>query len=85
MTQFYDKSSYTHRKQKKQYDNTQMPPKTSIKQRLLTDLGRSVGVTKATKLVLLNRFTGSQPSHYPQKLCYQKRELTNDFKCTIHE
>ena len=27
------------------------------------DLGRSVGVTMATKLVWLNRFTGTQPSH----------------------
>ena len=48
---------------KKQRDNTQTPPKTSITQRLRTDLRRSVGVTIATKLVWLNRFTGSQPSH----------------------
>ena len=39
------------------------PPKTSITQRLRTDLGRSVGVTIATQLVWLNRCTGSQPSH----------------------
>ena len=39
------------------------PPKTSITQRLRTDLGRSAGVTIATQLVWLNRFTGSQPSH----------------------
>ena len=38
-------------------------PKTSITQRLRTDLGRSAGVTIATQLVWLNRFTGSQPSH----------------------
>ena len=50
-------------KPKKQRDNTQMPPKTSITQRLQTDLGRSVGVTIATQLVWLNRTTGSQPSH----------------------
>ena len=37
-------------------------PKTSITQRLRTDLERSVGVTIATQLVWLNRFTGSQPS-----------------------
>ena len=48
------------------------PPKTSITQRLRTDLGRSAGVTKATQLVWLNRFTGSQPSHLPQKPCNQK-------------
>ena len=48
---------------KKQSDNTKTPPKTSITQRLLTDLGRPVRVTTATQLVWLNRFTGSQPSH----------------------
>ena len=37
--------------------------KTLITQRLRTDLGRSVGVMKATQLVWLNRFTGSLPSH----------------------
>ena len=50
-------------KPKKQRDNTQMPPKTSITQRLRTDLGRSVGVTTATQLVWLNWFTEFQPSH----------------------
>ena len=50
-------------KSKKQPDNTKTPPKTSITQRLRNDLGRSVGVTTATQLVWLNRFTGSQPSH----------------------
>ena len=51
-----EKSSKQHR------DNTKMPQKTSITQRLRTDLGRSVGVT-TTQLVRLKRFTGSQPSH----------------------
>ena len=50
-------------KSKKQRDNTKTPPKTSITQRLRTDLRRSVGVTKAIHLVWLNRFTGSQPSN----------------------
>ena len=36
------------------------------------DLGRSVGLTTATKLVWLNLFMGSQTSHLPQKLCNQK-------------
>ena len=36
---------------KKKRDNTNTPPKTSITQRLRTDLGRSVGVTTATQLV----------------------------------
>ena len=50
-------------KSKNQGDNIKTPPKTSITQRLRTDLGRSVGVTIATQLVWLNRFTGSQPSN----------------------
>ena len=63
LTKSYDKSHYTHRKKsKKQRDNTKMPQKTSITQRLRTDLGRSVGVTTVTQLVLLNQLTGSQPS-----------------------
>ena len=50
-------------KPQKQRDNTQTPPKTSITQRLRTDLGRSVKVMIATQLVWFNRFMGSQPSH----------------------
>ena len=56
-------------KSKEQRDNTKTPPNTSITQRLRTDLGRSVGVAIATKLVWLNRLTGYQPSHSPQQLC----------------
>ena len=41
LTQSYDKTPYI----RKPKDNTQTPPKTSITQRLRTDLGRSVGVT----------------------------------------
>ena len=55
--------TYLSRLAKKQRDNTKMQPKTSITQRLWTDLGRSVGVTIATQLVWLNRLTGSQTSH----------------------
>ena len=50
-------------KSKKQPINTKTQPKTSISQRLRTDLGRSVGVTIATQLVCLNRLMGSQTSH----------------------
>ena len=71
LTQSYDKSPYTDRKIKKQRDNTKTPPKTSITQRLQTDLGRSVRVTIATQLVWLNQFTGSQPSHSPQQFSIQ--------------
>ena len=47
------------------------PQKSSIKQQLQTDLGRSVGVTTATQLVWLTWFTGP-PSHSPQQPCNQK-------------
>ena len=45
LTQSYDKTLYTNRKFEKPKDNTQTPPKTSITQRLRTDLGRAGGVT----------------------------------------
>ena len=45
LTQSYDKTPYTKTEIRKPKDNTQTPPKTSITQRLRTDLGRSVGVT----------------------------------------
>ena len=51
-------------KSKKQRDNTEKrTPKTSITQRLGTELGRSAGVTTVTPLVWLNRFTSAQLSH----------------------
>ena len=55
LTQSCDKSTYTHRKSKKQRDNIKHATKTLITQRLRTDLGRSVGVTAVTQLVWLNR------------------------------
>ena len=39
----------------KQKKNTKTPPKSSVTQRLRTDLGRSVGVTTVIQLVWLNR------------------------------
>ena len=66
LTQSYDKRPYTHRKihkKKPQRDNIKTPQITSITQRLLTDLGRSVGVTAVTPLMWLNWFTSAQPSH----------------------
>ena len=66
------KASTPREKPKKQRDNTKTPPKTSITQRLRTDLGRSGRVSIATQLVWLNRFMGSQPFHIPQKPSYQK-------------
>ena len=49
MTQSYDKSPYSKRNVKMTTQTT--PQKSSITERLQTDLGRSVGVTMATQLV----------------------------------
>ena len=47
--------------------------KSSIKQRLQTDLGRSVGVTKATQLVWFTRFTGPNlPTHRNSRVIEDK-------------
>ena len=53
LTQSYDKSPYTHGNVKRAVTTQTTPQKSSIKQRLRTDLGRSVGVTTATQLVWL--------------------------------
>ena len=59
LTQSNDKSPYTNRKSQKGKVTTQTTPqKSSIKQQLQTDLGRSVGVTTATQLVWFTGFTG---------------------------
>ena len=60
-------------KSKGQSDNacTNNATKSSIKQKLRTDLGRSVGVTAANQLVLLTWFTGP-PFQSPQQPCNQK-------------
>ena len=58
LTQSYDKSPYTHGNVKREVTTQTTPQKSSIKQRLRTDLGRSVGVTTATQLVWLTWFTG---------------------------
>ena len=56
---------------KGQSDNTNNATKSSITQRLPTDLGRSFGVTTATQLVWLTGLR-AQPSHFPQQPCNQK-------------
>ena len=64
LTQSYDKSPYTHGNVKRAVTTQTTPQKSSIKQRLRTDLGRSVGVTTATQLVWFTRFTGPNlPTH----------------------
>ena len=58
---------------KKQRDKTKTQPKTSIAQRLRTDLGRSFEAMTVIQLLWLNRITESQLSHFLlQKLWNQK-------------
>ena len=60
LTQSYDKSPYTNRNVKRaKWQHKKMQQKSSITQRLRTDLGRSVGVTTATQLVWLTWFMGT--------------------------
>ena len=54
--------------------------KTSITQRMRTDLGWLVGVAEVIKLVRLNRFSGDKPSNYTQKLCNQMDININNCK-----
>ena len=56
---------------KGQSDNTNNATTSSITQRLRIDLGRSVGVHTATRLVWLTGVR-AQPSNSPQQLCNQK-------------
>ena len=65
LTQFYDKSPYINRKVKSEKWTTKTQPNTSITQRLLIDLGRSVGKITATQLVWLTSLR-AKPSDYSQ-------------------
>ena len=67
---------------KGQSDKQTTPQKSSIKQRLRTDLGRSVGVTTATQLVWLTWFTGP-PSHSPQQPCTDGADDLLHFKVSF--
>ena len=59
LTQSNDKSPYTNRNVKRaKWQHKERHKKSSIKQQLRTDLGRSVGVTTATQLVWLTWFCG---------------------------
>ena len=53
-------------------DNTNNATKSSIKQQLRTDLGRSVGVTTTTQLVWFTRFTG------PNLPCHRNSRVIED-------
>ena len=68
------KAATPTKQSKMQRDNRKTPPKTSITQRLRTDLGRSVGVTIATQLVWLNQLKWFQHSHSSQQLCNRGHE-----------
>ena len=60
------------RDQTKSYDKTPTPIEKSKKQRDNTKTHQNFDyATIATQLVRLDRFTGSKPSHLPEKLCYQ--------------
>ena len=52
------KPLYPRKCQKGKVKTQTAPQKSSIKQRLRPDLGRSVGVTTATQLVWFTRFSG---------------------------
>ena len=62
LTQSYDKTPYTNRKFKNQR-TTHKSHQNFDYTTIADDLGRSVGVATVIKLVWLNRFTGTQPSH----------------------
>ena len=69
LTQSYDKSPYTNRNVKRaKWQHKPTPQKSSIKQRLRTDLGRSVGVTTATKLVWLTGLRAHLPTNHNSRL-----------------
>ena len=67
----------TEKKPKKQHDNTKTPPKTSITQRLWTDLEQSVGVTTATQLMHGKTGSSLRDPNLPtnSKNCVIKRTL----------
>ena len=69
LTQSYDKSPYTNRNVKRaKWQHKQRHKKSSIKQRLRTDLGRSVGVTTATQLVWLTGLRAHLPTNRNSRL-----------------
>ena len=61
LTNSYDENHYTNGKINYHWEHKNATKK-YIAQLLRTDFGRSVDVTTAIQLVLLNRSTGTQPS-----------------------
>ena len=62
----------TEKKTQKKRDNTETKPKTSITQRLRTDLGRSIGVTIAIRIMCLIRLTVSPTFPLTEKVVLSK-------------
>ena len=79
LTQSYDENPYTNRK----FNNQLTTQRRQQKLRLRNDCGptpRSVRVTTAIQLVLLNRIPGTLTSHLSQQPCNQKNPQLNFFK-----
>ena len=69
LIQSYDKKPLHKQKcQKGKVTTQRTPQKSSIKQRLRTDLGRSVGVTTATQLVWLTGLRAQLPTNRNSRL-----------------
>ena len=67
------KPLHQQKSQKGKVTTQTTPQKSSIKQQLRTDLGRSVGVTTATQMVWFTRFTGPNlPTHRNSRLIEDK-------------
>ena len=65
---------------KGQSDNTNNATKKSIKQRLRTDLGRSVGVTTATQLVWLTGLRAHLPTNRNSRLIKRRNKHTRQLR-----
>ena len=85
LTQSYNKSPYNHRKIQKATWVKKITPKTSITQRLRTDLRRSDGMMTASQPVLLNWCTGSKPSHLPQSCRIKRTQIYQSLLCRKNE
>ena len=63
----WQKPLHPQKAHKKHRDNTKTPPQKIDDITTIADRHRKVKLTNATQLLWLNRFTGSQSSHQPQK------------------
>ena len=72
---FNTKAPLQTEKSNRQSGNTKTPPKTSITQRLRTDLGLSVGITTVIQLLWLNRFAGRPTFPLPQNCSIKRTQI----------